>query len=53
MLSMWGMPIGELWNFETLAEMCWEKGRWEFLVVSKPVDVPGGVGSLPNAVAIF
>lgn len=53
MLSMWGMPIGELWNFETLAEMCREKGRWEFLVVSKPVDVPGGVGSLPNAVAIF
>jgi hypothetical protein len=53
MLSMWGMPIGELWDFETLAGMCREKGRWEFLVVSKPVNVPGGVGSLPNAVAIF
>jgi len=53
MLSMWGMPIGELWDLEELAGMCKERGRWEFLVVSKPVDVPGGVGSLPNAVAIF
>jgi hypothetical protein len=53
MLSMWGMPIGELWDFEELAKMCGEKGRWEFLLVSKPLDVPGGVGSLPNALAIF
>jgi len=53
MLSLWGMPIGELWDFETLANKCEDSGRWTFLVVSKPGYVPGGVGSPPNAVAIF
>jgi kynurenine formamidase len=53
MLSMWGMPIGELWDLEGLGEKCKELGRWTFLVVSKPLDVPGGVGSPPNALAIF
>ena len=53
MLSMWGMPIGELWDLETLGEKCKELGRWTFLVVSKPLDVPGGVGSPPNALAMF
>ncbi|CAE7027487.1 hypothetical protein CFE70_003925 [Pyrenophora teres f. teres 0-1] len=53
MLSLWGMPIGELWDLEGLVGMCREKERWAFLLVSKPVCVPGGVGSPPNAVAIF
>jgi hypothetical protein len=53
MLSMWGMPIGELWDLEGVSEKCKELGRWSFLLVSKPVEVPGGVGSPPNALAIF
>jgi kynurenine formamidase len=53
MLSMWGMPIGELWDLERLGEKCKELERWSFLLTSKPVDVPGGVGSPPNALAIF
>jgi hypothetical protein len=53
MLSLWGMPIGELWDFEGLAKRCEKEGRWTFLLVSKPGDVPGGVGSAPNAVAVF
>jgi hypothetical protein len=53
MLSMWGMPIGELWDLEGLAEKCKELGRWTFLLTSAPVNVPGGVGSPPNALAMF
>lgn len=53
MLPLWGMPIGELWDLEGLARQCECEGRWEFLLVSAPGDVPGGVGSAPNAVAIF
>ncbi|KAL6160729.1 hypothetical protein ACJQWK_02344 [Exserohilum turcicum] len=53
MLSLWGMPIGELWDFEGLAKRCESEQRRSFLLVSKPGDVPGGVGSAPNAVAIF
>jgi hypothetical protein len=53
MLPLWGMPIGELWDLEGLSEKCKELGRWTFLVTSAPVNVPGGVGSPPNALALF
>lgn len=53
MLAGWGMPIGELFDLEKLATHCKKEGRWSFFVVSKPVNVPGGVASPPNIVAIF
>jgi hypothetical protein len=53
MLPLWGMPIGELWDFEGLSEKCKELGRWTFLLTSAPTNVPGGVGSPPNALALF
>jgi hypothetical protein len=53
MLPLWGMPIGELWDFERLSEKCKELGRWTFLLTSAPGNVPGGVGSPPNALALF
>jgi hypothetical protein len=53
MLPLWGMPIGELWDFEGLSEKCKALGRWTFLVTSAPVNVKGGVGSPPNALAVF
>jgi len=53
MLPLWGMPIGELWDFEGLSEKCRELERWTFLVTSAPGNVPGGVGSPPNALALF
>lgn len=53
MLPLWGMPLGELWDLEALSEKCQELGRWMFLVTSAPSNVPGGVGSPPNALAIF
>jgi hypothetical protein len=53
LLPLWGMPIGELWDLETLSVKCKELGRWTFLLTSAPGNVPGGVGSPPNALALF
>jgi len=52
MLSFFGMPIGEMWNLEELAEDCARDGRYEFFFTSAPLNIPGGVGSPPNALAI-
>ncbi|KAL3445849.1 hypothetical protein BJX65DRAFT_138516 [Aspergillus insuetus] len=52
-LSGWGMPIGEYYDLEELAEKCRERGRWTFFLSSVPLKVPGGVASPPNAVAIL
>lgn len=53
LLSNWGVPIGEFWDLERLAQRCAELGRYDFCLVSKPLNVPAGVGSPPNAVALF
>ncbi|KAF2435551.1 hypothetical protein EJ08DRAFT_342745 [Tothia fuscella] len=53
LLAGWGCPIGEMFDLERLAEKCEKLGRWSFFVSSVPLKVPGGVGSPPNAVAIF
>ncbi|KAM0689212.1 hypothetical protein Q7P36_011289 [Cladosporium allicinum] len=53
MLAGWGMPIGELFDLEALGKHCKETGRYEFFVVSEPVNVPAGVASPPNILAIF
>ncbi|KAK5107408.1 hypothetical protein LTR62_001312 [Meristemomyces frigidus] len=53
MLGGWGMPIGELFDLEALAEHCEEVKRWSFFLTSEPCNVPGGVASPPNALAIF
>lgn len=52
LLSFFGMPIGEMWNLEELAEDCARDGRYEFFFTSAPLNIPGGVGSPPNALAI-
>ena len=53
MLAGWGMPIGELFDLEALGKHCKEPGRYEFFCVSEPTNVPGGVASPPNILAIF
>ncbi|SPO06309.1 uncharacterized protein DNG_08998 [Cephalotrichum gorgonifer] len=53
LLAGWGMPIGELFDLEKLAEECQKRGRWSFFFSSVPLKVPGGVASPPNGVAIF
>jgi kynurenine formamidase len=52
-LSGWGMPIGESFDLEVLADKCKEEGRWTFFLTSVPLDIPGGVASPPNAIAIL
>jgi len=47
-----GIPIGELWDLEALASDCAGDGVYEFMLTSAPLNIPGGVGSPPNALAI-
>jgi hypothetical protein len=47
------MPIGELWDLEALAEMCEKEKRWAFFLASAPLNVPGGIATPPNALAVF
>ncbi|KAI0197268.1 hypothetical protein EV127DRAFT_329778 [Xylaria flabelliformis] len=53
LLAGWGCPIGELFDLEKLAEHCRKEGRWTFFISSEPCNVPGGVASPPNVLAIF
>jgi kynurenine formamidase len=52
-LSLFGLNIGELWDLQALGEHCKKIGRYSFLLTSIPLNVPGAVGSPPNALAIF
>lgn len=40
-LALWGMPLGEMWDLEKLAETCRRLGRWTFFVTSAPANVVG------------
>ena len=53
LLTRVGMPIGEFWHLEALAEACAREGRFEFFLTSAPLNVPGGIGSTANALAIL
>jgi hypothetical protein len=52
LLALLGLPLGECWKLDELAAACAEDGRYEFLLTAKPLNVIGGVGSPPNAMAI-
>lgn len=52
LISLLGMPLGELWALDELAADCAEDHVHEFLLVCKPLMVLGGAGSPPNATAI-
>ena len=52
-LSLLGMPIGEFFLVEELAEACGRSDRWSFLFSSAPLNLPGGVGSPNNAYAVL
>jgi len=51
-LPMLGLPLGEIFVLAPLAEDCARDGRYEFMLVSCPLNLEGGVASPPNAVAI-
>jgi kynurenine formamidase len=52
LIALLGLAIGELWRLDQLAEDCAHDGVYEFMVVSKPLNLVGGVGSPANAIAI-
>jgi kynurenine formamidase len=52
LIGQFGLAIGELWWLADLADDCAADGRAAFLLTSTPVNMPGGIGSPANAVAI-
>jgi kynurenine formamidase len=52
LIALLGMIIGELWKLDVLAEDCAADGVYEFLLTAKPLNLKGGVGSPPNALAV-
>lgn len=52
LIAQFGLAIGELWWLTDLAADCAEDGRYEFMLTSAPLHMPGGTGSPPNALAI-
>lgn len=52
LIALLGMAMGELWKLDDLADDCAADGVFEFFLTAKPLNLPGGVGSPPNALAI-
>lgn len=52
LIGLLGLCLGELWRLDELAAACAQDGRYEFLVAAKPLNLRGGVGSPPNAMAV-
>jgi kynurenine formamidase len=52
LIGRFGMAIGELWDLDALATDCGNDGVHEFLLVSAPLNVRGGIGSPANALAL-
>ncbi|EKM74941.1 hypothetical protein AGABI1DRAFT_123433 [Agaricus bisporus var. burnettii JB137-S8] len=53
LLSLWGTPIGELFDLEELAKTCKSLNRYSFFVTSSPLHLVNGIASPANALAIF
>ncbi len=52
LLPLLGIPLGEMFVLEALADDCAMDGRYEFFVTSAPLNLPRGVASPPNALAL-
>lgn len=51
LLAGWGMPIGEMFDLEALAEYCERKQRWTFFLSSVPLNVSQAVLNILNPIA--
>ncbi|CAB4860722.1 unannotated protein [freshwater metagenome] len=47
-----GMPIGELWVLDELADACAEDESWEFLLIAPPLNLPRALGSPVNPIVV-
>lgn len=52
LIPLLGMPMGELWDLERLADACAQDGVYSFFVTSAPMNQVGGISSMANAMAI-
>ena len=52
MLPYLGLAIGEFFDLDDLAEDCAAGGTWDFLLTTAPMQLPGGVATPANAVAV-
>jgi hypothetical protein len=52
-LALLGMPIGEFFVVDELAQACAQRRNWSFLFTSAPLNLPKGVGSPNNAYAVL
>jgi kynurenine formamidase len=52
MIPLLGLVLGELWWLDDLASDCAEDEVYEMLLVAKPLNIVGGVGSPANVTAI-
>ncbi|MGD9751503.1 MAG: cyclase family protein [Acidimicrobiia bacterium] len=53
LLPSLGFALGEMFDFDTLAQRCRARQDWSFFFVAAPLKVPDGLGSPGNAVAIL
>ncbi len=51
-MALLGIPFGEFFDFDALADDCAADGVYDFLFTSAPLGIPGGIGSPPNALAM-
>jgi kynurenine formamidase len=47
-----GLTLGELWVLDDLAADCAADGAYEFLLAAQPLNLPGGMGSPINPIAL-
>jgi len=52
LLGLLGIPIGEFFDLDALAQDCATDGRYTCLLTSAPLNLSAGVASPPNALAI-
>lgn len=52
-LPLLGFCLGEMLDFSALTAACRESGNWSFMMTAVPLNLPGGIGSPANAVAVI
>ena len=52
LIAQFGLALGELWSLGALAADCARDGVYEMFFTAAPTNMPGGIGSPANALAI-
>jgi kynurenine formamidase len=53
LIPLLGITIGELWDLADLSDLLKSRRRYDCLITAEPLNIPGGVGSPANALAII